>query len=80
MPELVMTDGKGYKSVAYANVVPVLVEAVKTQQQQIESLKKANTDGARRMETLERENAGLKAELESIKAAVRQLQERQNKQ
>jgi hypothetical protein len=29
LPELVYTDGKGYKSVAYVNVVPVLVEAVK---------------------------------------------------
>lgn len=30
MPELVYTDEKGYKAVAYINVVPVLVEAVKT--------------------------------------------------
>ena len=30
LPELVTTDSNGYKSVAYANVVPVLVEAVKT--------------------------------------------------
>ena len=34
LPELVTTDDKGYKSVAYANVVPVLVEAIKTQQKQ----------------------------------------------
>lgn len=30
LPELVTTDANGYKAVAYANVVPVLVEAVKT--------------------------------------------------
>lgn len=30
LPELVHTDENGYKSVEYANVVPVLVEAVKT--------------------------------------------------
>src|SRR5205085_126939 len=41
LPELVTTDRKGYKSVAYANVVPVLVEAVKTQQKQINDLRKA---------------------------------------
>lgn len=34
LPELVMTDGTGYKSVTYSNLVPVLVEAVKTLKQQ----------------------------------------------
>ena len=32
LPELVSTDDKGFKSVAYANAVPVLVEALKEQQ------------------------------------------------
>ncbi|MCP9494026.1 MAG: tail fiber domain-containing protein [Pyrinomonadaceae bacterium MAG19_C2-C3] len=36
LPELVTTDENGYKSVSYANAVPVLVEAVKQQQEQIE--------------------------------------------
>jgi hypothetical protein len=34
LPELVSTDKNGYKSVAYANLVPVLVEAIKAQQKQ----------------------------------------------
>ena len=34
LPELVRTDSKGYKSVAYADIVPVLVEAMKSQQKQ----------------------------------------------
>ena len=38
LPELVYTDEKGYKSVNYLGVVPVLVEAVKTQQQKIGTL------------------------------------------
>ncbi len=38
LPQLVTTDTNGYKSVAYANVVPVLVEAVKSQQAQIDAL------------------------------------------
>src|SRR5262245_56903398 len=37
LPELVSTDSNGYKSVAYANVVPVLVEAIKAQQKQREA-------------------------------------------
>lgn len=39
-PQLVNTNDKGYKSVAYAHIVPVLVEAIKEQQQQIDELKK----------------------------------------
>jgi len=39
-PQLVKTDDKGMKSVAYANMVPILVEAIKEQQKQIDELKK----------------------------------------
>ena len=38
-PELVTTDAQGYKSVNYIGVVPVLVEAVKAQQKQIDDMK-----------------------------------------
>ena len=37
LPELVHTDDQGYKSVAYANLTAVLVEALKDQQQIIET-------------------------------------------
>ena len=40
LPELVHTDEKGFKSVAYSDAVPVLVEAVKEQQTQIENQQK----------------------------------------
>ncbi|MEO7533399.1 MAG: tail fiber domain-containing protein, partial [Ferruginibacter sp.] len=36
-PQLVMTDENGKKSVAYANMVPVLLQAIKEQQLQIEA-------------------------------------------
>jgi hypothetical protein len=42
-PELVLTDANGYKSVDYSRLTPILVEAMKEQNQQIESLKKENT-------------------------------------
>ena len=32
LPELVNTDENGYKSVEYANLTPVLIEAIKEQQ------------------------------------------------
>ena len=37
-PELVVTDKNGYKSVDYAKITPVLVEAIKDQQKQISEL------------------------------------------
>jgi hypothetical protein len=39
-PEMVQTDADGYKSVDYSRMTPVLVEAIKEQQQQIEALMK----------------------------------------
>lgn len=43
-PEMVFTDEKGYKSVDYAKLTPVLVEAMKEQQKMIDDLRKANGD------------------------------------
>jgi hypothetical protein len=40
IPEVVYTDAEGMKSVAYGNIVGVLIEAIKEQQQQIADLKK----------------------------------------
>lgn len=39
LPELVHTDSNGYKSVEYANITAILVEAIKEQQSQISDLK-----------------------------------------
>ena len=41
-PELVSTDKDGYKSVNYAQLTPVLLEALKEQQQQIDALRQQN--------------------------------------
>ena len=37
-PELVITNDKGYKMVAYSKLTPVLLQAIKEQQQQIDAL------------------------------------------
>ena len=39
-PQLVMRDDNGKKSVAYSNMIPILLQAIKEQQQQIEDLKR----------------------------------------
>lgn len=38
-PEVVKTDADGYKSIAYSHLVPLLVEAIKTQQSEIQDLR-----------------------------------------
>lgn len=43
-PEVVMTDSNGYRSVDYGRLTPVLVEAIKEQQQQIQKLEKEITE------------------------------------
>lgn len=42
-PQLVRTDGRGNKSVAYQNLVPVLLQAIKEQQAQIDALRQQIT-------------------------------------
>ena len=44
VPEVVTTDSKGHKSVAYSNMVAVLIEAIKEQQIQIDTLRKEVED------------------------------------
>jgi uncharacterized protein YlzI (FlbEa/FlbD family) len=40
LPEVVNTDAKGEKSVAYTEIIPVLIEAIKEQQKRIDLLEK----------------------------------------
>ncbi|MFN3848537.1 MAG: tail fiber domain-containing protein [Spirosomataceae bacterium] len=62
-PEMVMTDVDGYKSVDYARLTPVLVEAMKEQQKMIEELKTKN-------EKLELNNQKLESRLEKIEVML----------
>jgi hypothetical protein len=53
LPLAVETRHNGYKAVRYEKVIPLLVEAVKEQQTQIESQKSQNEELIKRIETLE---------------------------
>ncbi|WP_409012936.1 tail fiber domain-containing protein [Emticicia sp. C21] len=59
-PELVNTDEKGYKSVDYARLTPVLVEAIK-------ELKKENN-------SIRTENADIRKDIEALKNLILQSQ------
>lgn len=39
LPALVKTDGEGYKSIDYIGLIPIMLEAIKEQQKEIEKLK-----------------------------------------
>lgn len=41
LPEIVETDSEGYKSINYTEIIPVMVEALKKQQQMIDKLQKS---------------------------------------
>ena len=51
-PELVSTDADGYKAVQYSHMVPLLLEAIKEQQKQIELLTKMAEDSEARYSDL----------------------------
>ena len=53
VPEIVLTDRDGWKSVQYSKLIPVLIEALKDQQGQIGALVAANGQLSRRVRALE---------------------------
>ncbi len=53
LPELVHTDGNGYKTLSYDKLVPVLIEAIKEQQDTISRLEKTIETMHRRLTSIE---------------------------
>ena len=80
-PELVSTDKDGYKAVNYAQLTPVLIEALKEQQAQIEALKAeaaaaktAAGAASSRAAAAEAKAAQATATLETFEARLRRLE------
>ncbi|RYU81321.1 tail fiber domain-containing protein [Hymenobacter persicinus] len=77
-PELVSTGPDGYKAVNYAQLTPVLIEALKEQQQQIEALQAAATRAQAELQTVKAQATAAKAQatatLDSFEARLRQLE------
>jgi molybdenum-dependent DNA-binding transcriptional regulator ModE len=70
-PELVSTDKDGYKAVNYAQLTPVLIEALKEQQQQMEALQAA---AARAQAELQTVKAQATAALDTFETRLRRLE------
>ena len=66
LPEAVETGGDGYKSVNYSNITPLLIEAIKEQQAEIEELK-----------SVKEENEALKAKVEKLEKMMEELLNKQ---
>lgn len=87
-PELVNTNDKtGYKAVDYSKFTPILIEAVKEQQEQIEVLKNENTQFKAEnttvnesIESLKIENQKLKEDYNELKSELEQIKLILNKQ
>ena len=69
-PELVITDETGYKAVEYANLVAVLIEAIKEQQKLID----AQTSEIAKLQT---QNSSMKAEIETVTVMQKQIEKLQ---
>jgi hypothetical protein len=65
-PELVSTDEKGYKSVNYVAVVPVLVEAIKTLNAKLDDRQKQSDA----LQAVQAENAALKQRSAALEATL----------
>ena len=75
LPELVDTDEAGYKSVRYSHLVPVLVEAIKEQQKQIETLKAEVTDRDGKVQNSENRIKTLESSVSTLSTQMQLLLE-----
>lgn len=78
LPEVVSQDSKGYYSVAYSNIVPVLVEAIKEQQSTIAQLQAQVTELAQTKTELQQsrtELATFKEKLSRIESSLQRLEQ-----
>ena len=65
-PELVITDADGFKSVQYSNLTPILIEAMKEQQQIIDNQQK-------QLEAFKTDKANLQQQIDELRSLIEQL-------
>ena len=73
-PEAVQKDRDGMYSVSYMTLIPVVIEAIKEQQQQVEA---ANAAKDKQLEQLRQENAALRQRLEAIEKVLEKIVNKQ---
>ena len=78
LPELVKTESDGIKSVAYSNMIPVLVEAIKEQQKLIDSGKDKEALLNERINLLQTQLTEQQEEINAVATTIRELKEKDN--
>ena len=73
-PELVATDKNGFKSVKYANLVSIIIEAVKEQNLQVEENKREIASLKKENQIIREENKLIKKESEDLKKRLERLE------
>jgi len=83
LPELVCTDSDGYKAVEYSNIVAVLIEAIKEQQQLIEDQNKkiaslqatidGNADDMKQIEEMQVQMANMQSQIASLTSLIQMM-------
>lgn len=75
-PELVITNKEtGYKGVDYSKFTPVLIEAVKEQQTEIDELEAKLAQQTKELEALKKQNSVLQSNLEDMNTMKAELEE-----
>jgi len=72
-PELVKVRSDGYKGVQYQGLVPVLIEAYKAQQQELELLSEQNVKLQNKVVQLEKRLERYEAQLQRLETAIDQI-------
>lgn len=72
-PEAVKKDSDGMYSVSYLTLIPVVIEAIKEQQQQYQMVEAASAAKDKQLEQLRQENAALRRRLEAVEKALEKI-------
>jgi len=72
LPEVVNQDDKGYYSVSYGGVVPVLIEAIKEQQEAITEQQEAIKKQHEIISSMQNQNEDLKKRLDKLENMIQQ--------
>jgi hypothetical protein len=79
VPEVVNTDKEGYKSLSYDKLTAVLIEAVKEQQKEIETLKSENSIKDKKIADQQQSIIKQEDRLAKVEKMVRQISENSRK-
>jgi len=72
-PELVSTDGEGYKSIAYGQLTAILIEAIKEQQQNIEQKSATIAELQLNWQEQQKENAAQQERIALLEAMMQEI-------